>query len=321
MPAEFLHFRAYARKSTKGSPTADAVLGEARRDPKYCAHLDEPQPPIVRYGVPIESVAATLSERLRDARDRRGRPLPSTTTVLLAGVSSWPTPRVEVEASEDERLTYEMWGSLCVAFFRRLFGDALLSVIEHVDEDRLHLHIFAAATPDPVTHVYSIESIWPPMAAEATQRRAGKSRRVQRAAFRAEATKIQDAYYNRVGAVCGLSRFGPRRQRLTREAWRAQRDQAAAVAEFTQKVARKARAIDDEITSRATTLAREIAAMAVANATTAANADIARAEALRDRLTAQYRSIEQQLRDEERESARLRDQLVDLGVDPDKLRP
>ena len=52
----------------------------------------------------------------------------------------------------------------------------------------------------------------------------------------------------------------------------------------------------------------------------AANADIARAEALRDRLTAQYSSIEQRLRDEQRESARLRDQLVDLGVDPDKLR-
>ena len=98
----------------------------------------------------------------------------------------------------------------------------------------------------------------------------------------------------------------PAGSRLTREAWRAQRDQPAAVAEFTQKIARKARAIDDEITSRATTLAREIAAKAVANATTAANADIARAEALREHLTAQYRSIEQQLRDKQRESAAAR---------------
>jgi hypothetical protein len=210
-----------------------------------------------------------------------------------------------------------MWVELCVKFFRRQFGDALLSVVEHVDEDRLHLHIFAAATPDPVTHVYSIESIWPPMAAEATQRRAGKSRRVQRAAFRAEATKIQDAYYNRVGAVCGLSRFGPRRQRLTREAWRAQRDQAAAVATFTQKLACRAKTIDDEVKSRATALAGEIAAAAIAITTTTANAELMRASELYDRLTEQSKTIEQRLRDEAQETDRLRRLLVDLGVDPD----
>ena len=102
MPHEFLHFRGYARKATKSSPTIDDILGEARRDPPHCTHVREPRPPVVRYGVPIETIAAILSDRLREARDRLGRPLPSTTTVLLAGVTSWPTPRVAVRASESE---------------------------------------------------------------------------------------------------------------------------------------------------------------------------------------------------------------------------
>ena len=321
MPPEFLHFRAYARKATSRSPTVDAILGEARRDPKYCPHVNEPVPPVVRYGVPIECVAATLDERLRGARDRRGRPLPSTTTILLAGVTSWPTPRASVYASTSETASYNQWVQLCVRFFHRQFGTALLSIVEHTDEGRLHLHVFAAAIPDPDTSLYSLETIWPPAAAEAAVRRALGTRKQQRAAFRAEATNFQDAFYTQVGAVCGLSRFGPRRQRLTRDAWRTQRDQAVAAAEFTQRIARRASTIDEEVKTRAAALAQEIAATAVAKATTAANARIARAEAARDRLSAQARSVEHNLRDQEQETARLRALLDDLGVDPDGPRP
>ena len=315
--SEFLHFRGYARKSTKGSPTLTDVLGEARRHPHHCAHLRDPRPPVVRYGVPLETVATILDERLRAARDRLGRPLPSTSLALLAGVTSWPTQRVEVEASEAERVAYEMWVHLCIEFFRRLFGTALLSIVEHVDEPHLHLHVFAAASDDPETHLYSLESVWPPIAAEGTARRAGKTRMAQREAYRTEARKIQSDYYNRVGAPSGLTRFGPRRQRLTREAWRAQRDQAAAVATFTQKLACRAKTIDDEVKSRATALAGEIAAAAIAITTTTANAELMRASELYDRLTEQSKTIEQRLRDERQETDRLRRLLVDLGVDPD----
>ncbi len=316
MKPEFLHFRGYARKSTKGSPTLTDVLGEARRHPHHCAHLRDPRPPVVRYGVPLETVATILDERLRAARDRLGRPLPSTSLALLAGVTSWPTQRVEVEASDAERVAYEMWVHLCIEFFRRLFGTALLSIVEHVDEPHLHLHVFAAASDDPDTHLYSLESVWPPIAAEGTARRAGKTRMAQREAYRTEAIKIQSDYYNRVGAPSGLTRFGPRRQRLTREAWRAQRDQAAALAEFTKRVARRASTIDEQVRSRATVLAQEIAATAVAKATTAERVELARATVLYDRLKAHNSSIEQKLREEEQESARLRELLVDLGVNP-----
>jgi len=317
MAAEFLHFRGYARQATRASPTIDGVLGEARRDPLYCTHVAEPRPPIVRYGVAIETVAALLGECLRGARDRLGRPLPSTSLALLGGVTSWPTPRVIVEASAAERGAYERWLRLVIAFCRRLFGDALLSVIEHVDEERLHVHIFVAATPDPASHIYSLETVWPPLAAEARERRAEKTRKEQRSAFRQRAREIQDSYYRTVGAPCGLSRYGPRRQRLTREAWRAQRDQASALAEFARQLATRARAIDLEVQSRAEARAHEIVAARVGQATAAANAELRRAEASCGRLTAQCQALDQQLRDEAEENNRLRGLLIDLGVDPD----
>lgn len=317
MATEFLHVRGYARRATGASPTIDGVLGEARRDPDHCLHLREPQPPIVRYGVAIEDVAAMLDERLREARDRLGRPLPVTSLALLAGVTSWPTPRLEVQASEAKRAAYETWVGLCTAFCQRLFDKALLSIVEHVDEERLHLHIFAAASPDPITHLYSLETIWPPLAAEARSRRAQEPRKLQRAAFSKQAREIQSTYYRTVGAPCGLSRYGPRRQRLTREAWRAQRDQATALAEFARDVARRAKAIDAEVRSRAETLASEAVAAEVARATAAAQANLARSEASCSRVTARSQSIEQRLRDERQETDRLRQLLVGLGVDPD----
>jgi hypothetical protein len=318
MPNEFVHFRGYARRPTRPSPSLEEILGEARRDPAYCGHLAEPHTPVVRYGAAIETLGVELDERLHGVRDHLGRALPSTSLVLLAGVTSWPTPRAEVEQSDAARQAYEVWMQRCLTFCRQLFGEALLSVVEHIDEPYLHVHAFAAARPHPVTGVYSLETIWPPLAAEARARRANKSRKAQRAAFRKKARLVQELYYRMVGAPSGLARFGPRRQRLTREEWRAQRSQAAAMAEFARETARRAEAIDEEVRARAEARAHELIATAVADATAAANAEIADLRALRDRLVARIRSDQQRLRELWQETERLRRLLADLGVDPDK---
>lgn len=56
MPNEFAHFRGYARRPTRPSPSVEDILGEARRDLAYCGHLAEPHTPVVRYGVDIETL-------------------------------------------------------------------------------------------------------------------------------------------------------------------------------------------------------------------------------------------------------------------------
>lgn len=231
-------------------------------------------------------------------------------------MTSWPTPRAEVEQSDAARQAYEEWMRRCLTFCRQLFGAALLSVIEHTDERHLHVHIFAAARRDRDTDLYSLESIWPPLAAEARARRANKSRKAQRAAFRKKARLVQELYYRMVGAPGGLTRFGPRRQRLSREEWQAQRSQAAAMAEFARETARRAEAIDEEVRARAEARAHQLIATAVADAA-AASAEIADLRAFRDRLAVRIQRDQQRLRDLQQETKRLRGWLVDLGFDPD----
>ncbi|TAW60513.1 hypothetical protein ELI10_38030 [Rhizobium ruizarguesonis] len=54
-------------------------------------------------------------------------------------------------------------------------------------------------------------------------------------AYRAAMRSWQDAYFERVGAPCGLSRLGPGRRRLSREEWRAETHQADALRVVLQR--------------------------------------------------------------------------------------
>jgi len=312
-----MHFRAYARAPVRDVPSVANVLGEARRDPGYCDHISDPRPPIVHYGEPVEGIEPILDDRLRGARDRRMRALPRSFPVLLAGVASWPVERLVVQASETEQHVYEAWLERNVEFFRAQFGDDLISIVEHVDERYPHLHVFAAAHQDPASRVYTLETIWAPMAQEGAKRRSKSKRSEQRQAFRAEAKKIQGAYYDSVGAPSGLARYGPRRQRLTREEWRAQSEQAKALSELAARLAKRKEEIEEEVRLRAQSLAKSIVETRVGEITAIANRRLAEARDFTGRVLERNRALENRLLANERENQRLRSLLLDAGINPD----
>jgi hypothetical protein len=42
---QFFHLQTFSRKANPGGQSVNQVLGEALRDPAYCRHVSDPQPP------------------------------------------------------------------------------------------------------------------------------------------------------------------------------------------------------------------------------------------------------------------------------------
>jgi hypothetical protein len=267
MGSQFFHFEAYAREGTKGKRNAAMILNEACRVPGACPHVEQPVAPRVLYGVAPELISRIIQKRLQGAEDRRGRTLPRTSLVLVAAVASYSKRRDPIESDDRKRAAFEKWRTLNVDFFRNLFGDALVSVIEHVDEEYPHMHVFCVPKKDE-NGLFSVESILSPFRAQGEACRSGGGRKVQRNAFRAEARKLQDRYHETVGLPCGLTRCGPRRKRWTRTEWREQNEQAAAIATAYETIEQRQLALDQE--------AQEMSQALVAQAWNAADTEVSR---------------------------------------------
>ncbi|NLH83787.1 MAG: hypothetical protein GX458_23500, partial [Phyllobacteriaceae bacterium] len=154
-----------------------------------------------------------------------------------------------MQSTPERHAQYESWKERTIAFFQDRWGEALLSVVEHLDEPFPHLHLLAVPPLD-AEGVLTVETISAPHCAQGEKRRAGGGRAEQRKAFRAAAVELQDTYYITVGAPCGLERLGPKRQRLTRQEALARRkvkeaEAVAAAAKEAEWTYRRRRNQDD----------------------------------------------------------------------------
>lgn len=215
MAGQFIHIEAYALSGTDKKPSAIGVIREAARVPSACRHITEPKVPIVCFGTPPTEVEPVLMERISAGHDRMGRSVSVSTLTLMTAVASWPVPTEVMSASPEAQDRYENWKLRSIEFFQNLWGGALASAVEHLDEQFPHMHFLAVPPLDP-TGVLTIETISTPHRAQAEKRRAGGGHLEQQRAFRAAAIALQDAFFLEVGAPCGLERLGPKRQRLTR---------------------------------------------------------------------------------------------------------
>ncbi|WP_333824631.1 hypothetical protein [Pinisolibacter sp.] len=304
MTTQFLHIDGYSLSRKRGKFSASGILAEAARVPSACRHLDAPQPPIIRFGRSPTEIEAVLRDRVAAGHDRLGRAVSVASLVLMTAVASWPEPTDVTFGSPESRARYEAWRSLTIGFFRQLWGDALLGVVEHVDEPYPHLHLFAVPPLDP-TGVLTVETISEPHRVQAEKRRAGGSRAEYRQAFRGAAVDLQDAYYAAVGAPCGLDRIGPRRLRLTRAEVMARR--RAQEAERKAEAERQA-----EWVRREAEMHREMDAYRARCAAETAdqiNADREASAALRTRAADEIRRVQA-------ENDYLREELARLGWEP-----
>ena len=228
MAYQFLHLDGYAREgSVQRRKTTDGrtvetrkwsvrdIAAEAERDPDACPHVAQPQRPKVLFGCSPHE-AATIAEQWSSAsKDAQGRALRRDGLAMAAGVVSLPADRAK---------DWTLFREAAVHWLQQQYGERLRSVVEHQDERHPHLHFYAVPLPGE-----RFEVLHPGRSAALKKAQEGAKKGAQNAAYKGAMQGWQDAFANAVAARFGLVRLGPRKRRLTRAAWQAEKAQALAL--------------------------------------------------------------------------------------------
>ena len=237
MGNQFAHVNSYSQKANKGGGSISSILGEATRQAEFSKHIDNPKPPREILGCMVDvqkavddiyqnqKLKVTIKGQVRERGVRKDR------DVMLAGVLSFPSRTANFEGDSEERKYYDEWVELNLDYLREKYGENLKAVIEHTDEEWPHLHFYVvadAATDFNAKFLHDGHSA--KLKAEATAKEKGLDARDAvhegNKAFKSAMQTWQDEYYEKVGQPAGLTRLGPKRQRLSRAEYKAQKNDA-----------------------------------------------------------------------------------------------
>ncbi len=236
MGYQFIHMETYSRKPDSKGLSVDHIFNEAERIPHACVHVENPQPPQLVFGIPLDELRDVHAQRAAEAStvDVKGKARKARVDqhTLCTVIASHPG------GSPDE---IGKWESLTVAWLKETYGERLASVVRHVDESHPHLHIYLL--PDAPSMkargmhpgvVAKTEVAASSMAAGDDAKTATKRGDL---AYKAAMRTWQDSYWHAVGLPCGLARLGPGRRRLTRGEWKAEQEQVKRVAGLSDALA------------------------------------------------------------------------------------
>ena len=225
MGFQFGHMQCYsASGGKKASNAVAAIIDEARRAAGFCDHVTDPLPPVVISGMtPAELLEFHDVQIKRVARGRgKGNSLRKDSPTLLASVFSFP-----FKPDQKNDPAYLAVRDASIAFFRAEMearGGTVLSIVQHEDESWLHFHAYAMALDDPKL---AAKTLHRGHVAAAPAKKAGE-KGVK------EYCDAMRGFQNDYAAVTerhGLTKLGPRRQRLTRAQWHTQQAEAVRQAE------------------------------------------------------------------------------------------
>lgn len=233
---QFFHLQSFSRKANPAGQSVEQVLAEAARVPRFSTHVPAPRPPRVVAGLHPARIkerhdamveAGRISVTLADGSTKE-RGIRKDRHTLLTCVASHPLLSGQVEADAEARRKYETWVEYNLAHFQRMFGEKLMGVVEHLDEEHPHLHAFVLPTDDPTCSARDLNPAWAAKTeAEAAARDAGHDAKAAvklgNKAYKARARELQDEYHREVGIAAALTRLGPKRERLSRAEWRARK--------------------------------------------------------------------------------------------------
>lgn len=215
MAYQFIHVDSYSvkAKANKGKKATDRamswsaadILDEATRKEGACHHVDTPKPPKWEVGSRQEvekSISSWMSEKSATGRTRR-----QDTPVLLAGVIS-----LEVDLIDK----WPEYKRDCIDYLREKYGENLKGVVEHLDESHPHIHFYAVPKPDQeFTDIHEGKKAY----YEALKKKENFITAEAKAM-----SAFQDEFNQKVASRHGLSRLGPKRERMTRKGWKAQKE-------------------------------------------------------------------------------------------------
>ena len=272
MGYQFIHLETYSRKADSKGRSVDWILAEARRDPEASLHVETPTPPELVHGVSLDELAALHGELADVAttilKNGRARKIRKDQKSLLTVVASYPTPTKELTGNSAERESLMRWECRTVAWLQSLYGDDLVSVVRHKDERYPHLHAYILPKSDPELRALRMhpghEAKRRVMDTHPTSDSKKDLNRIGDRAYRDAMRGWQDSYHKAVGIPSGLTRLGPARRRLSREAWHAEQVAARAVkaaeeraARYVEAVKSKGSAYADRIKEEATNVRKD----------------------------------------------------------------
>lgn len=268
MAFQFLHIdivaRAVPKKATAKRWSLRDVLAEAGRETAACPHVDAPRPPKRLFGLTLPEVERATMCQAEEARDAKGRKLRKDAPVLLAGVLSYPVPLADM--NECSRADYAVWETRSLRWLSGRYGDTLASVVRHEDESFPHLHYFIVPRLTSDRRL-DLEAVHPGIAAREAAKRDGKSAKEANRDYCEAMRGLQDDFHAYVGLFHGHLREGPRRRRLSRGAYLAEKRNAKRRAETMTKAEGRLTELEafklaaagaDKVQHRAELLEREV---------------------------------------------------------------
>lgn len=235
MAYQFVHVNTYSIK-TGGA----GIAAEAGRKPDHSRHVAEPKPPVLLAGVQPELAWTQIEQRHDKARDlvtlkngrKAERKLRNDANVLLAAVASYPEPTETVDITAPE---FQDWQKRALEWFTVQHGEPLSAVL-HLDETHPHIHFLTAPDLENGQRMQDIHA-GEKAKAEVGGRKAGRVEKRQ--AFSEAMRQYQDGYHTAVGIHHGQARLGPKRQRLSRDEWKAQQAEGQRQAERLRDIEAK----------------------------------------------------------------------------------
>lgn len=236
----FAHIQTWSRKANKAGQSVSQVIAEAIRDPAYSTHVEHPVPPCVLLGDPgtfladhdAHVAARTTRVELADG-SVRSRAIRQDRHTMASVVMSYPVPRAAI-TTDEAKARLASWERRNLDWLRETYGDQLRVVLAHEDEEHPHLHAWLLPE-DPGADATTLH---PGKVAKKKVEAQAKDQGLEpreaiklgNRALKVAMTDWQDRYYQAVGVPEGLTRTGPRRRRLTREQWKAEKAAALATA-------------------------------------------------------------------------------------------
>ena len=235
---QFAHLQTWSRKPNKAGQSIDQVVAEATRDPEFSTHVENPAPPRVLLGTPATfaadhaaHVAARSTIAIMADGSTKSRAIRTDRHTMASIVMSYPVPRSAI-VTDEAKAKLAAWEKRNLDWLREKYGDQLRVVLAHDDETQPHLHAWLLSD-DPGADATTLhpgkvakKEVETRSKAEGVENR--EAVKLGNRALKAAMTVWQDEYYAAVGVPEGLTRSGPKRRRLSREQWHAEKATAKA---------------------------------------------------------------------------------------------
>lgn len=242
MGIQYYSFQTYSRtesksKKDKEGQTIYSIVGEAVRAPGFCEHVSQPKQPVLLFGIPFAEVIKVSEYYAENTFDTCGRAVRKNGLCAIIGIISAPPDMKEN--------VWNIYKKVCIKYLQETWGESLISVIEHIDEDfepdkehgikpgTLHRHLHFACVPQvginfaeihpaikakrEADKAYGISKIPQGMDEENFRIFKKEGRQAGDRAYRYALKLVQDDFFSKVSNNFGLLRYGPKRLRLSRE--------------------------------------------------------------------------------------------------------